>query len=125
MTRSGPSWTAADEHMDMGVLGVPMIDRDPVETGSEVVPRVLHQFAREGSKVGHLAGILQRDGEPEMMPVLFVACGESLRVGVVGGSVEHPGVCAIAGHAVPLEVGEMLQERHGAKLATTVTRPAP
>jgi hypothetical protein len=62
---------AADEHMDMGVVGVPMIDRDPVETGAEVALRVLHQLPREGPKVGHLARVLRRDCEPEMMPILI------------------------------------------------------
>ena len=111
---------AADEHMDMGIVGVPMIDRDPVEPGAEVALRVRHQLAREGAKVGHLARVLWRDREPEMMPVLFAPFGESLRVGVVGGGVEHPSVRAVAGDAVALEVGEMLRERRRAKSAATV-----
>ena len=111
---------AADEHMDMGVVGVPMIDCDPVEPGPEIALRVLHQFAREGAKVGHLARVLRRDGEAEMMPVLFAPFGESLRVGVVGGCVEHPRVRAVAGHAVALQVGDMLRERRGTESAATV-----
>ena len=97
-----------------------MIDRDPVEPRAEVALRVLHQLAREGAKVGHLARILRRDGEPEMMPVLFAPFGESLRVGVVGGGVEHPGVRAVAGDAVALEVGDMLRERRRTKAAAAV-----
>ena len=77
---------AADEHVDMGVVGVPMIHCDPVEPRSEVALRVLHQLAREGPKVGKLARVLRRDCEPEMMPVPFAPFGESLRVGVVGGA---------------------------------------
>ena len=111
---------AADEHVDMGVVGVPMIDRDPVEPRSEVALRVLHELAREGPKVGNLARVLRRDCEPEMMPVLFAPFGESLRVGVVGGCVEHPGICAVAGHSVALEVGDMLRERRRTKSAATV-----
>ena len=106
--------------MDMGVVGVPMIDRDPVEPRSEVALRVPHELAREGPKVGKLARVLRRDCEPEMMPVLFAPFGESLRVGVVGGGVEHPGVRAVAGDAVALEVGDMLRERRGTKSAATV-----
>ncbi len=94
-----------------GVVGVPVIDRDPVKPRAEVALCVLHQLAREGSKVGHLARILRRDRKPEMMAVLFAAFGESLRVDVVGGSVEHPGVRAVAGHAVSFEVGHMFRER--------------
>ena len=104
----------------MGVVGVPMIHCDPVEPRSEVALRVLHELAREGPKVGKLARVLRRDCEPEMMPVLFAPFGESLRVGVVGGRVEHPGVRAVAGDAVALEVGDMLRERRRTKSAATV-----
>ena len=104
----------------MGVVGVPMIDRDPVEPRSEVALRVLHELAREGPKVGKLARILRRDCEPEMMPVLFAPFGESFRVGVVGGCVEHPGICAVTGHSVALQVGDMLRERRGTKSTATV-----
>ena len=104
----------------MGVVGVPMIHCDPVEPRSEVALRVLHELAREGPKVGKLARVLRRDCEPEMMPVLFAPFGESLRVGVVGGCVEHPGVCAVAGHSVALQVGDMLRERRRTKSAAAV-----
>ena len=104
----------------MGVVGVPMIHCDPVEPGSEVALRVPHQLAREGPKVGKLVRVLRRDCEPEMMPVLFAPFGESLRVGVVGGCIEHTRISAVAGDAVALEVGEMLRERRRAKLAATV-----
>ena len=106
--------------MDVGIVGVPVIDCDPVEPGSEVALRVRHQLAGEGTKVGHLARILRRDGEPEMMPVLLAPFGESLRVGVVGSRVEHPGVRAVAGDALAFEVGDMLRERRRTKTAAAV-----
>ena len=87
---------------------------------SEVALRVLHQLARESTKVGKLARVLRRDCEPEMMPVLFAPFRESLRVGVARGSVEHPGVRAVTGDAVTLEVGEMLRERRRTKSAAKV-----
>ena len=97
--------------MDMGVVGVPMIDRDPVEPGAEVALCVPHELAREGSKVGHLARVLRRDREPEMMPVRFASFGESLRGGMVGGGVEHPGVRPVASDALALQVRDMFRER--------------
>jgi hypothetical protein len=97
-----------------------MLHCDPVEPRFEVALRVLHELAREGPKVGKLARILWRDCEPEMMPVRFAPFGESLRIGVVGGCVEQPGVRAVAGHSVALQVGEMLRERRGTKSAATV-----
>ncbi len=54
-----------------------MIDRDPIEPRAQVAFPILHQLACEGPKVGHLARILRRDCEPEMMPVLFAPFHEA------------------------------------------------
>ena len=108
---------AADQHVNVRVVGIPVIDGDPVEAGPEVALGVLHQFAGEGAKVGHLGGVLRRDGEAEMMPVLVAAFGERLRVGVIGGGVEHPGVRAVAGDAVAFQIGDMFRERRRTKAA--------
>ena len=67
----------------MRIVGVPVIDRDPVELGAEIAFGVGHQLAGEGAKVGHLGRVLGRHGEPEMMPVVLAALGEGLRVGVL------------------------------------------
>ena len=62
MTRScAVVGAAADQHMDMRVVGVPVIDRDPVELRAEVALGVGHQLAREGAKVGQLGRVLGRD----------------------------------------------------------------
>ena len=49
---------SADEHMDVRIVGVPVIDRHPIKLGVEVALRVGHQFPSEGAKIGHLARIL-------------------------------------------------------------------
>ena len=54
------------------------------------------------------------------MPVLPTSRGEGLRVGVVGSRVEHPGVRAVAGHALVPEIGDMLGQRRRAKTAAAV-----
>ena len=99
---------AADEHMDVRIVGVPVIDRHPIKLGAEVALRVGHQFPSEGAKIGHLARILWRHGEPEMMPVLLAPFDESLCVGVVGSRVEHTCIRAVAGDALAFEVGDVL-----------------
>ena len=66
---------AADEHVDMGIVGVPMIDRYPVELGAEVMLGVLHELAGEGPKVRHVTGVFRRDREPKMMPVPIASFG--------------------------------------------------
>ena len=40
------------QHMDVRMLGVPMIDRHPVDLGPEVARHLAHEIAREGAKVG-------------------------------------------------------------------------
>src|SRR5271166_4243821 len=55
-----------------------------------------------------------------MMPVLLAPRGKSLRVGIIGSRVEHPGVRADAGDALALEVGDMLGERRRTKAADAV-----
>src|SRR3546814_4306865 len=62
--------------MDVRIVGVPMIDRDPIEIGAEIARHVVHQLAREGAQVRHVTGVLGRDDEAEMVSVLFAARGE-------------------------------------------------
>ena len=82
---------AAHEQMDVGMVGVPVIDGDPIELGAEVLFHLPDEVAGEGLEVRHLHGVLGRDDEPEMMPVVLAALGERLRVGVIGaGSNSRP-----------------------------------
>jgi hypothetical protein len=45
-----------------------------------------------------------------MMPVLLAALGEAALVGRVRARVEHPGIFAVPGNAVSLEVLDVLGE---------------
>ena len=74
---------AAHQDVDVRIVGVPVIDGDPVELGAEIPLDVGHQLAGEGAKIGHLGRILGRHREPEMMPVVLAPLGEGLRVGVL------------------------------------------
>ena len=67
---------AADQNMDMRVVGVPVVDRDPVELGAEIAFDIRHQLAREGAQVRQLGGVLRRDDEAKMVPVVFAAFGK-------------------------------------------------
>ena len=108
------------EDVDVRVVGIPMVDRNPFQLRPEVAFGVLHEFTREGAHVRHLHGVFGRDDEPEMMPVFGAAFGERLSVRVVRGRVEKACVLAIAGHAFTLEIGDMLGERRRDKLAATM-----
>ena len=111
---------AADEHMDVGIVSVPVIDRHPIEPNAEVALRVGNQFPREGAQVGHPASIFWRHREPEMMAVLLAPLSEGLRIGVVGSRIEHTRISAVAGDALAFEVGDVLGERRRAKTAAAV-----
>ena len=45
---------AADQDMDVRVVGVPVIDGHPVEPGAEIALGIGHQLAREGPEIRHL-----------------------------------------------------------------------
>ena len=45
---------AADEDMDVRIVGVPVVDRDPVELGAEILLDIEHQLARERLEVADL-----------------------------------------------------------------------
>ncbi len=62
---------AAHEQMDMRVVGVPVIDGDPVEAGAEVGFHLLGEIPREGAQVFHIGGVFRRDDEAEMVPVVL------------------------------------------------------
>ena len=82
---------AAHEQMDVRIVGVPVIDRDPIERRAQVGLHLPHEVARVFAQVGQLGGVFGRYDDPEMVPVIFAPLGETAIVGVVVGRVEHPG----------------------------------
>jgi len=52
-----PIGSAAQQHMDMGIVGVPVIDGDPVQIGPEIAFGLAHEVAGEGPQVLHVAGV--------------------------------------------------------------------
>src|ERR1700691_3775930 len=99
----------------MGVVGVPMVDRHPVELRAEVLLDVSHQLAGKGLEVPELGAVFGRDDESEVMAVIFAVLGEGSFVCCIGGGVEHARICAVARYALALEIGDMFGERRGAE----------
>ena len=62
---------AAHDDVDVWMLGVPVIDGDPIELGAEVLLHLADQLAGEALEVGHLGGILGRDDESEMVAIIL------------------------------------------------------
>ena len=73
----------------MRIVGVPVIDGDPVEPRAEIGFHLPREIAREGPEVGHLGGVLGRDDEAEMVPVVLAPFGEGAIVGAIGLGIEH------------------------------------
>src|SRR6185312_4439870 len=86
---------AADEDMDVRIVGVPAVDRDPIELGAEIPLDIEHQLARERLEVAELGAVFRRDDEAEMMAVILAAFGEGAFIRCVGGRIEHPRVLAV------------------------------
>ena len=95
---------AAHQDMNMGIVGIPMIDCHPVQPGVEITFGIGHQFAGKGAKVRHLGSVLRRDCEPEMMPIILAPLRKSLGIGTVRPGIEHLRVGAVAGNALALEI---------------------
>lgn len=75
---------AIDDDVDVRMAGVEMIDGNPVELSAEVRFHLLHQVTREGTHILHLLGILRRDDEAELMPVVMPAFEEGISIGAIG-----------------------------------------
>ena len=105
--------SAAHDQMDVRVVGVPVINPDPIQPRSEVVLHVFDEVTSKGSKVLHLGCVLGTDDEPEMMAVITGAFGEGAQIGVVRDGLEHPGGRAIPGDALASQIREMRPNRTG------------
>ena len=104
---------AADDQMDMGMLGVPVIDGHPVETRAEVLFHLPDEIAREGFEIRHLERVVGRDDEAEMMPVIAAALGEGPRVGSLRLRPEQTRLLPVPGHTVTAQVIEMRAQGRG------------
>ena len=109
---------AAQDDMDMGIVGVPVIDPDPVEFGAEVFLHLAHQLAGEFAEICHLHRVLGRDDETEVVAILPAALGESLAVHIAFPRTEQPGLLPVTGDAVATQIVEMRLERRRTHLVT-------
>ncbi len=105
---------AAHQEMYMGIVGVPVIDGDPVEARGEIGFHLPGEVAGERFEVGHLGRVLGRDDEPEMMPVVLASLGEGQIIGAISPGVEHDAFISVAAHALALEVADMAGQRRRA-----------
>lgn len=102
-------------HDDVGVwiVGVPVVDRDPIEPRAQVGLHAAHEMPRIGSQVFQFRCVLRRENEAEMVPVVGAALLEGVQVrSVCLRPVGLPRL-AITAHAVALDVAQVFGERPG------------
>src|SRR5262245_7341493 len=95
----------------MRVLGVPVVNRYPLEPGPKVTLRLRHQVSGKGLEVGQLRRVVRGYDEPEMMPVVLAPLGEGAIVGVIARGIEHATGDPIFGYALSPQISQMSTER--------------
>src|SRR5262249_41473274 len=101
----------ADDNVDMRVLGVPVVNRHPLETAPEVTLRLPHQVPGKGLEVGQLRRVVRGYDEPEMVPVALAPLREGARVGVVPLGIEHTTGGPVFGYALAPQISQVSTER--------------
>jgi len=92
---------AANDDVGVGMAGVEMIDRHPVEPGVEVALHLGHEVADEWLEVGKPRPLVGRDDEAELVRVLLRAIQEGAAVNVIARGLVEAAGRTFAGDAVP------------------------
>src|SRR5262245_54891403 len=95
----------------MRVLGVPVVNRYPLEHAPKVTLRLRHQVPGTGLEVGQLRRVFRGYDEPEMMPVVLASLCEAAIVGVSACGIEHTTGDPIFGYALSPQISQMSTER--------------
>ncbi len=98
---------ATHDDVGVGMAGVVMIDRDPVEASGEIQFHLAHEVPREAAKVAHLGCILRRDDEPKLMAIFPAALHKRLAVGLVLEGGIGLALIAVTRNTIPFKVTQM------------------
>jgi hypothetical protein len=101
---------AANDDMDVGVVGIPVIDPHPIESGAEIALGLRHQIPGERLEIREFFGVLRRDDEPEMVAISSAAVGEGAVIGAIVFGVEHAGRRAVLRHTLPSQIRQVQAE---------------
>ena len=105
---------APDDDVGVGMAGVVMIDRDPVELGAEVGFHLLHQIAGGGARIGQLDAVLGRHDEAELVAVLAAPFDEGAAILHIALGRIDLALLAVLRHAVAFEIAQVRVHRLGA-----------
>ena len=117
----------ADDDVGMGMAGVVMIDRNPVEARLQILLRLSHQVTCKTLQIGHLIGILGRNNEAELMPILAAPFDKGLAVSLILKRRIGLPFLAIPVDSIPFEVTKVRIDRFGRRpgLCRTTEPPLP
>src|SRR6516225_8234425 len=73
----------ANDDVGMGMAGVVMIDRNPVEAGIEILLYLSHEVAGKTSQIGHFIGVFGRHDKTELMPIVSTPLYKSFAISFV------------------------------------------
>src|SRR3977135_3989141 len=91
-----PIIVPADDDVAVGVAGVEVVDRDPIEPSAEILLHLPHHIAGEAAQIGETVAVLRGDDEAELMAVLPTAFGEGLAVRRLGLGAIEPAALPVA-----------------------------
>ncbi|WP_034931932.1 hypothetical protein [Komagataeibacter rhaeticus] len=84
-TGNRPIRRAPSAVMHMRMAGIVVVDRNPIEFRAEIGFDLRHQVAGVARQVGEIPGILRRNDEPELMPVILSAIEKGITIGAILG----------------------------------------
>src|SRR3546814_12648388 len=93
------------------MLGDPMVYGNPIELGAQILLHLPDKIAREGFEVRHFHGVVGRDNETEMVPVVFAPLCERLRIGIIGAGAKQPRLLSVPGDALAAQIVQVTPER--------------
>lgn len=99
---------AAQHDVGVRVVGVPVIDRHPVQSRAQVGLHPLHQVPGVGTQVVELLRVFRGDDEAELVAVASSAFLEGGGVGLVGRRPVGMARPALSVHTLALDVAQML-----------------
>src|SRR5258708_1524814 len=99
--------SAVEDDMNMGMAGIKMVHRDPIELRSQVSFEFAHEVAGKAGEVAEAHTVLGRDDDAKLVAVVLAAIEEGIDVGPVLRRGIQPAALAIARGAVALNITHM------------------
>src|SRR6266481_2538279 len=98
---------AVDDDVNMGMAGIKMVHRHPIELRSQVSFEFAHEIAGEAGQVAELRAFLRRDDDAKLVAIILAAIEEGIAVGPRLRRRIKPPALAIARGAVALDITQM------------------